>query len=128
MLDVKRQQMAQEIRGLECRQEHELGLLNHQVAQLPLSHFDVSAHLLHDLNTVFVRHLEVQQTQTDRTDGVILTLTHIDYLVNELFALVDRNLPIDTNDTLLVKSKLLQVVLNNFYVDQLVLSHNDFTF
>lgn len=103
--------MGQEIRGLERSKEHELWLLNYQVGKFILSQFDVRTHLLYDLNSVFVRHLEVEQTQTNRTDGVIQTFALINSLINELFAPIDRYLPVDTDNAQLIYSEFSQVAL-----------------
>lgn len=74
--------MIQEIWGLESCKEYELGLLDHQLAKLLLPQLDVGAHLLNYLDAVLVRHLEIKQTQTDRTDHIVQAVVLVDCLVN----------------------------------------------
>ena len=90
--------MVQEIWGLKRSQEHKLWLLNHQLVKLLLSQFDVGTHLLHYLDPVLVRHLEIQQANTDRANIIVQTVVLVDRLVNQPFALIYRYLPVDTHN------------------------------
>ena len=74
--------MIQEIWGLESCKEHELGLLDHQLGKLFLPQLDVGANLLNYLDAVLVRHLEIKQTQIDRTNHIVQAVVLVDCLVN----------------------------------------------
>ena len=74
--------MIQEIGSFESRKEYELRLLDHQLAKLLLPQLDVGAHLLHYLDAVLVWHLEIKQTQADRTNHIVQAVVLVDRLVN----------------------------------------------
>ena len=75
-------------------QKHKLWLLYKFCFILQL--VNVLSDFLDDLNAIFLGHLEIQQTQSDRLLNALLNSD-----VNELLALVDSDLPVNAEGTLL---------------------------
>lgn len=110
----------------ERSEKHEDRFLNQtQLLALGLLQRVVIFDLLHYLQPVFARHLEVKQHEVDWTYGWLVDSV-LDRLVDGFFCSVYCILPVLVELTDLGETELYQVILKNFDVYQLVVRYNQF--
>lgn len=84
------------------------------------------AHLIHYLQPIFTRHLEIEQQNIYWSDSALVGIKFAQGLANYVFNNIDSFLAVDAEIAVVLKSELLQLVFQHFDVDKLIVSCHNF--
>ena len=120
--------MLSELHGIERGQKHKYRFFYlHDVALTLIVLLDMFLDSLDDLDAVLSRHLKVEKHQADGHYWGIPTSLVFKSFRNDLSCLIDCFFSVVAKDTFFKKAFVPKSILNHLNIDNLVLSHDDFS-